>query len=322
MKKLNYQLIWAVPLLLISIFYGVFRIDYTVLLPGGLIPVQDKIQIENRYNQTGSISSVYVYTIDRPTRLINYVADFLPGVDSREMSVSYSTMTNKEIQERGYILYEMGIDYSLINAYEVSASDINYVFDSAIVTYVFNDEIPLEIGDRIYEIDGQKLYDIWAMSDYMIKVDEAVLTINDGEEVTIYKADNGKFGFEAYSDYLIYSSDPVFEIEETDTQGSSGGLLQTISIFNALTPIDYTYGLNLGGTGTINLGGYVGSIGAVRQKVIAAAQNDIDIFFVPSENYEDALDELSKIKTDMILVEAETFADAVSFLREYGENNG
>jgi PDZ domain-containing protein len=63
--------------------------------------------------------------------------------------------------------------------------------------------------------------------------------------------------------------------------GNSAGLALTLAILDLLTPGELTGGLQVAGTGTIDLEGQVGPIGGIRQKVIAARRAGMDVLLVP-----------------------------------------
>ncbi|HKL47968.1 MAG TPA: hypothetical protein VJ878_04795, partial [Candidatus Izemoplasmatales bacterium] len=76
----------------------------------------------------------------------------------------------------------------------------------------------------------------------------------------------------------------------------------------------------------ISLEGDVGSIGAVRQKIITAYLNQVDMYFVPdinSRNYREALTACLEFGIDPEgwLVPVSTLAEAVSYLEGLEPND-
>ena len=96
--------------------------------------------------------------------------------------------------------------------------------------------------------------------------------------------------------------------------GSSGGLMMSLAIYNALTEEDITKGLNIVGTGSINSDGTVEEIGGVKYKVLAAEKNKADIFFCPVENYEEALKVKKRRKLDVEVVKVASLKEAIAYL--------
>ena len=60
----------------------------------------------------------------------------------------------------------------------------------------------------------------------------------------------------------------------------------------------------------------VGEIGGVKYKLMGAVSSKADIFFVPKENYKEALDTKNKYKYDIEIVEVGTLEEAIKYLKE------
>ena len=136
----------------------------------------------------------------------------------------------------------------------------------------------------------------------------------------------------AYYDYYTINEEetfPKFTLNKANTLGPSGGLIQALSVYNAITENDITKGLKIAGTGTIDINGDVGPIGGIYQKVFTAYFSKADVFFVPVEldengeiiktegsNYADALrayEVLGKPES-LAFIPVATFKDAVEYL--------
>jgi len=89
----------------------------------------------------------------------------------------------------------------------------------------------------------------------------------------------------------------------------------SLSIYNYLTNQDLTNGMKIVGTGTIDEEGNVGGIGGVKYKIKAAVKEKADIFFVPEENYEEALDTINEDKLNIKLIKVATIDDAIIYLK-------
>src|SRR5699024_5664820 len=92
----------------------------------------------------------------------------------------------------------------------------------------------------------------------------------------------------------------------------SAGLMFSLEIYDQLTEEDLTKGYQIAGSGEIDYEGNVIRIGSVDKKVIAADQEDCDIFFAANENgahdsnYEQAVKTAEKIGTNSVNVSADT----------------
>lgn len=110
-------------------------------------------------------------------------------------------------------------------------------------------------------------------------------------------------------------TEPPFpiEIRAGDVGGPSAGLMHTLAIIDNLTEGELTKGRVIAGTGTIDFDGTVGSIGGIRQKVVAAEAAGADYILVPEGNYETAL---TAERETIEIVPVATLDDAISFLEE------
>lgn len=315
MKKIAVILI---ALINIAVFYfGVYRIEYDIKMPGGLNEVVDKVTIDVEYPQEGSFNTVFVYVLDRPTKIMTFIAEPLIGVDVRELSPAYQGLTGEEISIRGEVLYDTGLNYSLIRAYESAEADIDYFLEAVIITYYNPEYNDVEIGLEITGLDGNEITTYNQFIEDIRELESVTLNTTKGDyEIT---RTNGYFGLNITPKYTIYNVSPSYELSKSNVSGNSGGLLQSLSIFNRLTEFDYTYGLKIAGTGSISVDGYVGPIGGVEQKVIAASNAKADVFFVPSANYEDAMIAKEERGLDLNIVRVETFTEAVEYLKGMGE---
>lgn len=123
-------------------------------------------------------------------------------------------------------------------------------------------------------------------------------------------------------DYIrLHKLEPLVLLSKTNTIGSSGGAMTALAIYDAMHHKSITLGLNVVGTGAIDMYGNIKSIGGVRQKIITASYGKFDVFFVPQANYEEAKAEYDKIyenKKGFDLVAVSTFSDILAYF-EAGE---
>lgn len=145
-------------------------------------------------------------------------------------------------------------------------------------------------------------------TNYVVKEDK-VYSIN-GNQFTKYK--------------INYNNcSPKININESNTVGPSGGLLQTLAVYNSIVEEDITKGLRIMGTGGINLKGEATSIGAEQQKIVTANFYSADIFFIPEENFESAKIMYDTIKEPTFsLVSVKNFNDVLTYLNNMEVSNG
>ncbi len=336
MKLIGKKILIPFSLLLIPycfiLYICIARTDGQAILPGGLTDVSSFVEIEGSNDERGSFNSVYVTTFYPTTIFQDYI---LNGSVTNTVvdNSSENHLSNKELTLMNTISHDASVAYSLITAYnKASESDntihLDYEYQGFTI-YYYKKGLDFKVGDKIIAIDGISYKDV-------TQYKEAYLNQFIGTKFTILREDSifeleltekyfPKQGYIYYQTYQMFNinyetSYPRINVSPSGTGGPSGGLLQTLSVFNRLTSFDYSLGLKIAGTGTINLDGSVGSIGGIEQKIYTAYDNNVDIFFCPKENYEDALSAYNQLKNKekMELVVVETFYEAISYLKNHG----
>lgn len=191
----------------------------------------------------------------------------------------------------------------------------------------------LSIGDRITHINGEEtptsdefMEKVIAMEigqtievTYERKSKEATVSIKLGEHPE--KEGAPGIGISLLTDYEI-TTNPAITIDTAQIGGPSAGLMFSLEVYNQLVEEDISKGYNIAGTGAINEKGEVLRIGGISQKIVAADNAGVEIFFAPNENgaensnYEEALVAAKDIKTKMKIVPVNTFDEAIAYLNE------
>ena len=73
-------------------------------------------------------------------------------------------------------------------------------------------------------------------------------------------------------------------------------------------------GKKIAGTGEIYYDGQIGPVGSIDYKIRGAAKNKADIFFVPEDNYEEALETKNQYNLKIDVVSVFTFDDIIDYL--------
>lgn len=94
--------------------------------------------------------------------------------------------------------------------------------------------------------------------------------------------------------------------------GPSAGTALALGIVDKLTPGGLTGGRTIAGTGTVSATGQVGEIGGIQQKIRAAADAHVTVFFAPAGECADAK---SAAPSTMTLVAIKTLHEAVMALK-------
>lgn len=182
----------------------------------------------------------------------------------------------------------------------------------------------LEAGDVIRTVQGQPVDDPAAVAELVgragVGAEVAMQVERDGEtlDVTVVPAEED--GEARIGITPIAGFDFPFPITLTPPAGIGGGSAGTmfaLAVYDYLTPGNLTGGLDVAGTGTIDLAGEVGQIGGISQKIPGARDAGADVFLVPYANCKEAL---SAAHGDMRLVAMDTFTHAVDTLEALAED--
>ena len=90
-----------------------------------------------------------------------------------------------------------------------------------------------------------------------------------------------------------------------------------LAMYNALVEEDITKGMTIAGTGTIELDGSVGEISGVKYKIMGAVNNNIDLFIIPADNYDEAEQVIKENNYNIKLLKANTFEQVINDLKNY-----
>ena len=337
--------ILALPYLAIM-FVLLFPMEYYLQAPGGLAEVEAIIQVEEGYDQEGTISSTYIMSIKRPTFFQFMAGYFSDYATSGELSGSLADYTNEEINRISYLDKYTSVNAAVIVAYEkASEIDDSIVIDytESIMVYGKADYLShydaIEFGDEFVQMEGDGgriVSDYENIGTYTQNKQTYPFTFRNEEDgtytVVLEKdAESDKFGLTLKRYFLVNkeNTSPTYQESDSNIGGPSGGLLQTLAIYNMLTPEDITKGRMVAGTGTINYDGSVGYIGGVKQKIVTAYLNDVDVFFIPNldddyyyDNYQEALRVCEELNIDPEgwLIPVAHVDEAIDFLDD--ENGG
>ena len=303
------------------------RTDKTLTLKGDTTVIEKFVEVDREYEQKGSFSSIYVISFDHSTLFQNYILEDSKVNDVDDMYEGYLHLSDSEISQMGKIQHSSSINYALICAYE-AAKEVNkeivfdYKFDHYVISY-YGENSLFRIGDKIVGVNN-----VYAKDDFetfKTLFNEAA-SKKDGQYEYIVmrnsltkriKNTEANMKISGYS-YFNISEEvfPTYKVKQTNVGGPSGGLLQTLAIYNSLVDEDITKGLKIAGTGTIDSNGNVGKIGGIKQKIHTANDDDMDIFLCPESNYEEALLAYNTIKNPkMKLYKVKTFMDALEVLK-------
>ncbi|HOI46676.1 MAG TPA: hypothetical protein PLR26_02970 [Bacilli bacterium] len=305
---------------------------YEITTPGGLNKVSSIIQVDQTYQEKGSIHTVYVYSLDKISLLQYFVGLLDPNFSVYPIDPNY-ILDSRYQKVSGSIMKDVSMNNSVILAYTTANKEINYEYLGVIVyvTYAYTHPNIL-LGDIITHINEEPITSKEMFSSRVESFacdEEFRVTVKrqgdvvEGVRVARNSHSDGCYiGIMTYDSYAIESASPSFTFYSSATLGPSGGLMQTIAVYNAITESDITKGLKIAGTGTIDISGNVGAIGGAYQKVIAANRNGVDIFFYPASSAFNTQEVERAYQTlnnpTMKIVGVHTFLDAITYLESVG----
>ena len=317
----KYILITLIVVLIFNI-----KLPYYILAPGGIIKIDDRIEAYSSHDTKGSINLLYVTQYDGNISAL-IMSIFMKEWDVEKLSKEQiSDETAKEIHTRSKIMLDNSVSNAIYVAYKKSGKTpkIKERHNIVLATTKDND---IKINDEIISANDIEIDNINTLKEILRNTNsnKIKLKVKRGDklldvEVPIVVEDNNKIiGIMVITNYVYDISDEVKINFKASEGGSSGGLMTAVSIYNAINDIDITKGLNIGGTGTIDINGNVGEIDGIKYKIMGAVKNNLDIVFVPSANYKDALDTKNKYGYDIEIVSVNTFDEVIGYLNNCNE---
>lgn len=292
------------------------------MAPGGTINITDRVEMEGYQNKDGSLNMLYVSEYEgTPATLLVAKLKSWDIEKNEERQISDESIS--DIEKRNKIMRDNSLDIATMVAYTEAGKEITIKDKKNVVIGVTKDN-GLEVGDVILKTDGQECDDIKEIKKIISSKEVGdtitfkVLRNNKEEEIKskILLEDNTKvIGVVIITEY-DYDIDPEINVKFKKTEsGASGGLMLTLTIYNAISDEDMIKGRNIAGTGTISPDGTVGEIDGIKYKIMGAAQDKMDIVFVPSANYDEAIKTKEKYNYDINIIKVDTFDEAVEYLK-------
>jgi PDZ domain-containing protein len=305
-------------------------LNYGLKAPGIATAVEPMVQVPSQYRHSADGSLLLTSVIPQAPIL---VAQWVYAHIDRSVQLvpeEEIIPTNQTIQsqaEQGHRMLLSSQTIAIIEGLRLAGYRITENSDGVTILSILKDSpaaTVLKTGDIITHIDSQPIGSLSDLQDIMsVQTQGGVLhlEIRRGErslEVsvpTLPPVESGgpvRIGIGAETHVTGYSL--PFQVEiipERIVGGPSAGLMFTLAVYNMVTPNDLTQGWRIAGTGTIDLGGVVGPIGSVQQKVVAAERAGAEFFLSPVENYQDAVSAARNIK----VVQVTSAQEAIQFLQ-------
>lgn len=320
-------------------------VPYYVTQPGSVMELHQIVEVDQVEEHEGGSFGLVTVTVLKGSPALYLYARLSPAADLVPFQrVLREDESPKEYRERQLEAMKQSQDHAILAAY-LLAGDERDVFATAHLEGVrvirtisgMPAEKVLQPGDVIREIDGTAVKDVDDLLTFLKAAqpeEEATLFIErEGEERELKvrlgslpeveggRGEENRVGLGIYPvTHRIVEASPPVRINTAKVGGPSAGLMMALEIYNQLIPLDLTKGYRIAGTGTIDPKGKVGQIGSVEHKVVTAAANDTDLFFVPKDvaptddNEAAALRKAQELKTEMKIVPVATLEEAVHYL--------
>lgn len=301
-------------------------VDFYILTGGGIMKVGNRIEVENYNSSKGSFNLAYVTETKGTvaTYLLSYI---MP--DWKRLKVSDYTYDNEEDMEdisfRGNIDLLNSNDNAIKNAYLKANKSYNIIKTRMFIYYIDKkSKSDLKVGDELLSLENESISDLnkfnEKLSSYKENDQVTLLVKRDNKEkkvkATLHK-NKDKLQIGIYINTInVYETNPKVKIKfKKSESGPSGGIIETLDIYNKLIKEDITRGLKIAGTGEIDQEGNVLTIGEVKYKLLGAEKAKADVFIAPKgENY----NECKKLKKEKHLkikvIGVKTFDEAVEKL--------
>ena len=318
-ENYKFLIIWG-----IIIFLFFYEFPFVIYTPGGIVNLEERIEVENSRDTEGSLNMSYVSLVKGtlPMILLSYCLPNWDLVKSSEITAPDESVD--ELLELEKLYMQSSIDNATILAYEKAGKELNITREVNNIVYISDDaDTDLEIYDELLTADGIEVNDV-------AELREIVNSKNEGDSITflvnrngkekecsakIYNTEDGlKVGVSFLTTYEYETNPEISVATKASESGSSGGLMLTLAIYNAITDEDITKGRTIVGTGTISLDGTVGAIDGVKYKILGAVKSDAEIFLCPMENYEEALSVKEEFDLDIEIHGVATFDEALEYL--------
>ena len=318
----NYKFLIAWIIIVILFFY---ELPYVIYTPGGIVNLEERIVVDGEEDVTaGSLNMSYVSLVKGtiPMLLLSFVIPNWDILPSEEITREDESVDDLLELEKLYMT--SSIDNATILAFREAGKELNITREVNNIVYIADEaETDLEMYDELLSVDEKNLATIDELRAYVNTLNEgdtvSILVNRDGKEkecsAKIYNTSDGlKVGISFLTTYE-YETTPEIEVTTKNSEsGSSGGLMLSLAIYNAIADEDITKGRTIVGTGTIDINGNVGEIDGVKYKLLGANKNNAEIFLCPMENYEEALEVKEEYDLDVEIHGVATFSEALEYL--------
>lgn len=324
------------------------KLNYDITTPASITKVSNVITVND--NTSSNINTVSVYSYSRVNILDYLIAKINPYAEIEE-TYQYSVTDYNLVYSSGVIQKKVSIYNAIIAGYrQAGYNDI--IDENSFKGYIIHTLYSyapkeLKIGDIIIEFNNQTLLGLTGKNEFSEQVksilyekdkEYPITILRNGEKMTFnistkysYLLENvryASFGIATYEYVIPKNLDtiPEYSWSYGDSIGPSGGLMQSLYVYESLKGNILTKNLKIVGTGTVDAYGNAGAIGGIYQKVITANLSKADLFIIPvssmdenvykkEQNYIDAMRAYQQLgDTNMKIIVASSLEDIIDYL--------
>lgn len=315
-------------LVIIFVLYSIFMfpLDYYIITGGGIMKIGNRIVVDNEYKSKGSFNLAYVSEV-KGTVATYFLSYIIPNWE-RESISDYTYDDNETVEDvefRSNLDLLQSSDNAIKNAFKEANKKYEITEKKLYVYYIDkNSNTNLKVGDQIIGIDGKEISDLENLRDILnnCNIDEKItikIKRNNKEkevDASLYEEKGDKKLGIYVEEIHEYKTNPNVVIKFNKGEaGPSGGLAETLDIYNKITKKDITKGKTIVATGEIDSDGNILPIGGVKYKLLGAAKKKADIFIVPKDkNYDECKKVAKKNKLKIKIIGVSTFKEALDEL--------
>jgi len=341
-SSVNYLLAIVVALTIVASVF--IPLPYYIEQPGSTIDLKELVTVNDQKDDNPGSFSLTSVGIRQATAVTALKAKFDPFEDLVSEEELFGGSSGAEYDRIQQYYMTSSQNNAIEQALKQAKRPYHFEYKGVYVMGIdpksnFIDKI--SVGDTVTKVDGKTFTNTQEFMTYVQskKVDEEVTItyLQDGKEkeataklITLEANKKAGIGITLVDHTEIESEDKIdFHVENIG--GPSAGLMFTLEIYEQLTNQDLRKGKKIAGTGTMDNDGTIGRIGGIDKKVASASQEGVEIFFAPDDeitkeqkaaypelksNYEEALDAMKKMKSDMKIVPVKTLQDALTYLEK------
>ena len=336
---------WLVGILTAILLGLVFflPLPYYIEMPGGAYDIRQVLQVDNKEDKAkGSYNFVAISQM-RATPAALLYAWLTPFTDVETAKESLGNFTEDEYIRLNQFYMETSQNEAIYQAFKLAGKPVSLNYFGVYVLDVSKESTfkgILGLADTVTGVNGKTFESSKDLIAYVAKqnlgdkVTVQYLSNQQKKEASgkIIKLSNGKNGIGiGLVDHTEVKTTIPVEFSTGNVGGPSAGLMFTLDILDQINQEDLRKGRMIAGTGTIEKDGSVGDIGGADKKVVSAAKDNAEIFFVPNNpidkdylkkhpdaktNYQEAKAAAERIKTKMTIVPVRTVQDAIDYLRK------